>query len=476
MLSPSLLEYQPMTTRTPPDQDDLEPDVADEMDERLVYSKLADILTVPFAEAKAWANRERFELASLIRSFKPFAESPRTRNWLSTAMVSLPFGHVSLDGEFSIRAITTATLKYQTAAAGASADEVFTHIHAQNRKNVCQTLFGELTNKQQLTYAPLVGWGKLRTADAKKYERLEDVQIADSIYVLEEQFESRYLTYEKEAREEHNLPIDQPTPLKLVRYFAEEARDDILITVKRWVSTAGSGDNILIRTLCNIAANRALLESAKAGDLAKEGAPAVIALLEAMNQVGILEAPEVCNDADIKNLLLQWFGADGPLATAGNAKRGFTPREVEAAIRQAAQAQREYVYLRPTSDDPLAEIAFRTPNDRLMFALTLIADRKMNQRVDKEQKGEVTPKYVVFDPKAEELGVHALTMVMRQYGQIAFSNESWDLRAERVQDYVDALSYKRARRQEMVFKVFKRMEADKLLTVHNTLMQNVPVG
>ncbi|WP_114969892.1 hypothetical protein [Rhodoferax ferrireducens] len=465
-----------MTTLNPFDQDDLEPDVTDEMDERLVHRKLADILTVPLAEAKAWANRERLELSSLIRSFKPCAESPSTRNWLSTAMVSLPFDHVSLYGEFSIRTPATATLKYQTAA-GADADEVFTHIHAQNRANVCQTLFAELTHKQQLTYAPLVGWGKLRTADAKRHECLEDVQIANSIYLLEEQFESRYLTYEREAREEHNLPIKQPTPLKLIRYFAEEARDDILITVKRWGSTTGSGDNILVRTLCNIAANRALLEVAKAGDLAQEGSPAVIALLEAMNQVDILEAPEVCDDADIKNLLLQWFGADGPLATAGNAKRGLTPREVEAAIRQASQAQREYVYRRPTSDDPLAEITFRTPNDRLMFALALIADRKMNQRVDKEQKGEVTPKtpkYVVFDPKAEELGVHALTMVMRQYGQIAFSNGGWDLRAERVQDYVDALSYKRARKQEMMFKVFKRMETDKLLALHNKLMSHIP--
>ncbi|ABM39964.1 hypothetical protein [Polaromonas naphthalenivorans] len=462
-----------MTTPNPRDPDDLEPDVTDEMDERLVHRKLADILTVSPAEAKAWANSERIELASLIRSFKPRAGQSSTRNWLSTAMVSLPLDHVTLDVEFSMRAPATATLKYQTAA-GTDADDVFTHIHAQNRANVCQDLFEELTRKQQLTYAPLVKWGKLRTADAKRHERLEDVQIADSINVLEDQFEKRYLTYEREARAEHNFSVDQPTPLRLVRFFAEEARDDVLVTVKRWVSTAGSGDNIVLRTLCNIAANRALLESAKAGTLAQEGASAIIALLNAINQVGIFEAPEVSNDTDIKNLLLQWFGSDGPLATAGNSKRGLTPREVEAAIRQAAQAQREYVYLRPASDDPLAETAFKTPNDRLMFALALIADRQMNQRVDKEQKGEGTPKYVVFDPKAEELGVHALTMVMRQYGQIAFSNAAWELRADRVKDYVDALSYKRARRQEMVFKVFKRMEVDKLLTVHNTLMQHVP--
>ena len=301
--------------------------------------------------------------------------------------------------------------------------------------------------------------------------------------MLDDQFERRYLTYEREARADNNLSINRPTPLRLVRFFAEEARDDILVTVKRWSDKSGSGDNIVMRTLCNIAANRALVEIAKAGELAEEGTPAVIALLEAMNQVGIFEAPEVWNDADINNLLLQWFGADGPLATAGNSKRGLTPREVEAAIHQATQAQLEYVYLRPASDNPLEKLQFKTPNDRLTFAMALIANRQMNQRVDKEQKGKANPKCVVFDPKAEELGVHALTMVMRQYGQITFSNVGWDLRAEMVREYVDALSYKRARKQEMmlkvlkvlkVFKVFKRMEVDKLLTVPNTLMRHAP--
>lgn len=40
--------------------------------------------------------------------------------------------------------------------------------------------------------------------------------------------------------------------------------------------------------------------------------------------------------------------------------------------------------------------------------------------------------------------------------------------------YVEAQSYKRARKQEMIFNVFKRMKVDELRTVNNTLMQHAP--
>jgi len=462
------------TLNNPLDPETTEADDIDENNERLVHRKLADILTVSLAAARALTKRENIEVGSLIRSFKPGGDDSISRNWLPYAMASLPLDHVTLEGNFAIRPTAAATLIYQTSSSS-DEDTVFAHTHTQNRAKVCQALFEELNRNEQKTYQKLVQWGPLRMADAKEHSHLMDVQIADSIYLLEDLFERRFLTYEAEARAEHSIPDYHPTHFGLIRYFAECARDDILKTTKRLVSTAGSDDNLIVRTLCNIAANRALLESAKEGELAQTGVASITALLNSMNEEGILEAPEVRDDADLRGLLLDWFGASARLATAGGAKRGLTPREIEVVIRHATQAQLTYINRRPSShNNPQEQVAFRGPNEKLIFALALVANRKAGQRVDREKRGQHTKEYLVFDPSAEVLPVHACTLVRRQYGQITFSNDGWGLRAKKVTGYVEALSYKRACRQEMVFSVFKRLEAEKLLMLHHELMRHLP--
>lgn len=462
-----------MTTLKHPSAEITEADVIDENDERLVHRKLADILTVSPATARNWTKRESIELGSLIRSFRPNEDDSISRNWLPYAMASLPLDHVTLEGNFAIRPTAAATLKYQTTSSS-DEDAVFAHKHAQNRAKVCQALFEELSRTEQKTYQALVQWGPLRTADAKEHRDLMDVQIADSIYFLEDQFERRFLTYEAEARADNCIPDHLPTHFGLIRYLAECARDDVLVTTKRLVSTAGNRDNLIVRTLCNIAANRALLESAKEGELAQTGVIPITTLLNAMNKEKILEIPAVRNDADIKSKLLEWFGACGRLATVGGGKRGLTPREIEAAIRQATQAQSMYINLHPGTKSPQGQVVFRAPEDRLIFALALIANRKAGQRVDKEQRGGNTKEYLVFDPSVDILPVHACTLVRRQYGQITLSNNGWELSAEKVTSYVDAINYKRACKQEMMFSVFKRLESEKLLMLHNELMRHVP--
>ncbi len=67
---------------------------------------------------------------------------------------------------------------------------------------------------------------------------------------------------------------------------------------------------------------------------------------------------------------------------------------------------------------------------------------------------------------------HAMELVKSMYGQMAFANDGWELRSDRIAAYAKAIDYKRGCLQMLLFLVFKRWTAGKLCNLHRALEQS----
>jgi hypothetical protein len=267
---------------------------------------------------------------------------------------------------------------------------------------------------------------------------------------------------------------------------------------------------LTLELLCNIVANRALLESARIAELASRAAAGAVKLLSVLNGQGIVAAPQVENDDGIREVLSTWFGPGGLMS----AESGFgTPLQgtaMEVVIHQAGQVQLHYLHTRAGGDRHVhfgvlpqgvpmkivinqagrVQLHHSYPRDggdtrvhasaqhKFIFALALVACMYGGEdvMVDKEFMADTNPTYAPFPSQSKglqkrlaPLGAHAREMIKSLYGQIYFANEGWEIRADKLQSYMTNMALKRSCAQELVFDVFKRLPPSRLLTLWQKL-------
>lgn len=444
-------------------------------DARLVTSKLAGILSIELPQARELVKSNPTEVEPIDRVMRKVA-SEGARDWMNHSMAALPLeAWASHDGAFSVEPTKQASLRYLIVDSP-DPDSAFNHRHVRSREELCGLLFQELGAEDREAFESIATWGKLQLPEKTKHSHLTDVLLADSIYLTECLYYDSYARFESEVRRELALPTHTPTPPVLIRRLADAAQVEVHTCLENMAATSAPGDNLIVRVLCNVAANRALLESAKIGSLAQRAERINVSLLEALNRNGVDEVQEVNGDADIRVVLLKWFGPDGLLAAEPGFDRPLCGENLAVTIERAKEVQTAYVATRVRGAEPLAWQAFRSPSDRLIFALALVGSFYAREELDTELSGGKNKSYKAFPGPTStfrhgNLPPHAMELFKCQFGQLAMANEGWKLSATRVQEYARALAYKRARLQELVFAVFKRWTAAKLLTLHTTLMK-----
>jgi len=443
----------------------------------LLKSKLSGILTTSADDIEQLARDAPTECCAIAKVLRNFAKGMNgSRQWLSACMASLPPEKWVYNGTYtSVQRADGASLKYCTpgpemldAAAGAA--------QFRAREALCRSLVESVSSKGLIS---MVRWGDLRIADRKRHPVLLDVAIADSISVLEYLFDYSYT--ERECRWRAGVCIDPsvPTPPDAMRELADKAQSEIIDSLLGSAHAAGGSDDLTVRLLSNIAANRSLLESAQQAVHASQAQDFAGELLSALNSQGINEVPEVESDADILEHLRDWFrpktGVLRSLARFDRRHDAATDAGLPCTLQLAEYVQTQYISLRGgTMAKQVAQLQFGGPCNKLIFALVVAACAYGGITVSNELHGDKSqklPAYPARGKRTEQVSTHAIDFFMSVFGHIVFSNAGWALDASALSAYSAALAHKRGRKQELVFLLFKRQSASTLLAMHNVLQR-----
>jgi hypothetical protein len=342
------------------------------------------------------------------------------------------------------------------------------------RERLCRALADKLEPKQKDRFWPMVNWELLVTPDAEKHPYLRDVRLSDSINMVERGFYECYFRLEQEVREHKGIQASEPTSPELMMHLAAGTQAEVFLALQNMASRAvGGPENLIVRLLANLAANRFILESAHFEVLADKACVANIKLVTALNSRGVHEVPVVVSDRDVEDKLMGWFGRDGLLAQEPGIERPLQGKDLKHLLELSDQVQQEFIVTRGSIARDMAQEAYDGPQNKLLFALGLVACFYGQVEVAKELLADHNNKRRAFPGRTvrgRPLGKHSMELFKSLFGSLAFSNRGWELRPDGMSAYARALAYKRGKLQELVFLVFKRMHSEQLLAIHNELM------
>lgn len=440
---------------------------------------LADILTSGKPHVRALLDASG-QADALEEAFSRFAQSrpAPAQRWRESSLALLPRAcWKAVDGGHRAVNVPGASLKYMNPSVllrASAADPQFV-----TRGSLCQALFSALTPQQAARYGAMLRWGPLVVPDPRRHEGLHDVALADAIYLVEQRFHRTYALLEAQEFARSGRNLSQPTTAHTIRDLSDQAQTQTYLELERIASKAEAGpDDLVVRTLCHMAANRALAESARLEELSHQVKPALQKVLSALNAHGHTAVPEVADDSEIRAWLQKWFGRPdkrgepGPLAQALG--RTHTGEQLEHTLLLAGQLQDEYIATRGSGMGRQRAVqAFGNARNKMLFALVLVACYYSGEKVRAELFGAHNLHRTAYPgPKVrtQPLGAHSLELFKSVFGHIAFSNSGWAISTDGIESYSRAAGYKRSAFQELVFMVFKLWHPQQVLALHRYLL------
>jgi hypothetical protein len=440
----------------------------------LLKAKLAPILTVTDRDIEEEARAAPLECTRIAGVLRTFHGGMReARQWLASTMVSVPAScWVPMQGHGVVLSADGASLKHCTP--GDFLIKFQKEPQFRARELLCRALAELLEGEQRERYGAMAKWSTLEVPDPQRHEFLLDVMLADSIYRLEHTFYVNFAQLERQVRQRHALASERPTPPQAIVQLADAARKEFLRNIARVTDHAEGKDSLVVRVLANIAANRFLLESAQQAAHAEQAANIAVELLQALNGRGFCLVPPVNSDRDIASVLRGLFSAKHGLLRDEPAFKhrhdAATDAGLAYTLELAGLVQEHYTLRRGGHSDPqLADAQFGGYHNKLIFALAVTACAHAGARVDEELFGQNEREHPAYPGRGKREGrasENAMDLFCAVFGHIAFSNVGWALRADGVREYSQALAYKRACVQDLVFNTFKRTTAPQLLALY----------
>lgn len=469
---------------------------------------LADILTIDAKQADALIAAypdDSVDLRNaLVLDINEHGE--HTREWRSSTMSLLPLQYwIPADASGSPHFVADnpyASLKYL------SHRETKNKKALQSLKNRCalhRALMETLSEKVRTHYAPLLdldpkGPDCETSLQAVCYPYMIDMRLSHLLHAVELMFNWEYAIEEQKQRPTRLQP-EQPTPPSLISGLAETAASRVqmlmvvwgitdLVEWDRWdmgvevagepraeLGGIGQRGHLALRVLCNLAANRELLERSRLQVLAAIGAQANRMLLEALNRNGIEMAPEPdeysYDRLGIRAILLKWFGPSGVLAGDPVLASPLKGQDLEVVLTQAENIQDQYIHSR----GHLSANQHRSGYDRFLFALAITACHVAKIKLPDEflagKERPAIPARNLGTRRVDLVDPEALELMKAMYGQLLYGNEGAQLSAYGVQRYADNFRLRHAHLQELLFNMFKRLSPSQLLHFDDVMMQIV---
>ncbi|HDR9072874.1 TPA: hypothetical protein QDA97_001593 [Burkholderia vietnamiensis] len=469
---------------------------------------LADILTMEASQADALIAEYPDDSVDLRNAFvlDITEHGEHTREWRSSTMTLLPLQYwIPADGPGNPHFVDDnpyASLKYLSHRETKNKKALQS---LTNRRALHRALTESLSEEVRARYAPLLDWDERGPAcetaqPAVSYPYLTDMRLSHLLHAVEVMFDWEYGIEEQKRRPAGLLP-EQPTPPLLISGLAETAASRAqalmamwnitdLVEWTRWdmgvevvgepraeLGDIGQRGHLVLWVLCNLAANRELLERSRLQALADLGAQANCMLLEALNRNGIEMAPEPdeysYDRPGIRAILLKWFGPGGVLAGDPMLPSPLKGQDLEVVLAQAENIQDQYI----RSRGQLSADQYRSDYDRFLFALAVTACHLAKIKLPDEflagKQKPAIPARNLGERRMELVGPEALELMKAMYGQLLYGNEGTRLGVSDVQRYADNFRLRHAHLQQLLFNMFKRLSPSQLLHFDGIMMRIV---
>lgn len=238
-------------------------------------------------------------------------------------------------------------------------------------------------------------------------------------------------------------------------------------------------DELIAQALIHVEANRVLLEIGRYASLARDAVDLIEPFLVLLNSAGIVEVPELDDEAQARALFKEWLGKAGVLMRKApqGAWRCLAPTAFSRMWAHAQHAANHYYEKGRGKPQVMDSPGFKPGvNETFTMLIALVACDFYKAKVPQETPGEKAPVYPVHSRRDPELvnnplAPHALELVCMMYGQVLQSNEGWQLCPERVRAYADNWQYVRDTDAAMVYAFFKAPPAREVLRNANAFLE-----
>lgn len=468
---------------------------------------LADNLTLEVSEADALIEKYPDDALALYVTFaeKIHKYGEHAREWRHNTMALLPLRYWSrANGENGPSMVSDnpySSLKYLSHR---EIDSAKAFQQLTNRHALHEALKESLEQNVQEKYAPLLTWDEKAPENSENKERypyLKDMALWQLLQVIEEMFDMECALQEKLLRSRLQLHDKDATPAESIGKLSRSAAMSVQGYLAQWNITdflfwnasdmgvrvlgevpveeadIGQRGHLILRVLCNLAANRILLERSRIQGLATIGAKANQELLGALNRNGLFEAPNpetyAYDDEGIRKLLLDWFGPQSALAEDHLLGMSLKGQDLDVVLAQAKNIQNQYIHTRGY----LSTEQYRSGYDNFLFALAVMACYFGGIKLpDEFFPGKLKPAFPARNlgvRRIELVGPEAIELLKAMYGQLLYGNPGSQLKAAGIQSYVDNFRLRHAYLQELLFNMFKRLSPSQLLHFDKVMMRIV---
>ena len=468
---------------------------------------LADILTVDLSEANDLISKYPEDALGLYTAFAETVQEhgDHAREWRQHTMALLPRDYWvpadNQDGPHLVADSPYASLKYLSQR---EMDHVKALAQLSNRRALHTAITEPLVQKVYAKYEPLLLWEEKTPGSfdgEERYPHLKDMALWQLLELVERFFSIEYAREEQKLRERLQVPETEATPVAHIEELARSAAELVDLLLAGWniksmfswdpydigtfvvgaepeeVADIGQRGHLILRALCNLGANRVLLERSRIHHLSGIGAKMNQDLLEALNRNGVYSAPDpevYCYDEEgIRRLLLQWFGPGGVLEHDAILPVCLQGQDLEVVLAQAKQIQYQY----SRSRGFLATEEHLSLYSCFLFAVALTAcfgaKIKLPDEFTQGKEKPVIPARNLGERRMELVRPEALELLKAMYGQLLYGNPGTELHASGIQDYACHYRMRHAHLQQLLFNTFKRLSPSQLLEFDRIMMRLV---
>lgn len=461
---------------------------------RNVCKTIADILTVTSGEAEKLmeANpKDAIEICqALMGGIK--VHGSNTREWRSSSLALLPEENwVEFPDEpstFHVQGMDGTTMvsyAYSQAAGGKSQSTEPKQL--TNRRALHQALYERLTLAQQKTYAPLIAWPEPPEGSplTSVFPHMQDMNLWKLVDA--QLAEYGILSYTHEMRTPSTLTSASPLVDKLAagkdlkrRTFSMlkdrgkassiNGRAEMAVSLFKFPIPdrnlkPGTPGYLIIRLLCNIAANRPILEQGRRAELEATSEKILVSFLSAIAAcmpVPLPQSKELPSEQALVEFLTKNFGSNYSPLSGQAAALCLSPKDISVVVSQAMK-------LETGVKRSVSEIAENRLDGHTRFAclFAVMACRYSSEKIKDEQRSSarrnIYPPKTDASPETWTPSAEARSLMKNMVAALQLGMAWRDLSPEAVGGIAAAGTEQSAMMQTLLFEIFKKNEPDTLL-------------
>lgn len=466
---------------------------------------IADILTITQDEAKKWIAKYEKDAETIynILVARQGVEDLLSRKWRQTVIALLPLDcWVPIDpsapehSPYLVEGAKTppATLWHSRVAEVMNDFEKTKQENKTNtarqaeadRKVIMEELTAALSEEQRKQFSLLVSWYGDGSLESSRQAFAQDVLAIHSgrqdinLWVLMDIFEECISIFrqpiEKGFRKSLKSADDEPTNPRLIGAMealaTQEGYQLISETLKEvggeFPNTENKPGHLLLTVLCNLAANRLLLERYRLLELGKIGAELNVSLLKTLAQCDIHKAPLLGNESfenGLREVLTQIFGPETKWSKTIGCKKGLKGVELDNVIYLGEKTFNEYFRTRGR-----ASAQHSGSLEKFLSVLALAAcwyKRENSLPNINNPSSRALSTFPVnstagknWEPTAEHMELYKI-----MFGQLLYGNTGFEINPDSVAIYSKSFRERHACMQDFLFHNFKKNPPHILLTL-----------